>query len=80
MNPEGNEVDASVATTGVKIVATQYGGFPIDNIAYWKEIRMLTSEGERPNGLIVAFKSGGYIEMPDVSMEEFQSLVYGEPF
>lgn len=73
-------MDATVAVTGVKIVSTPYGGFPIDNLAYWKEIRLLTADGDRPNGLIVAFKSGGYIEMPDVTMEQFQSLVYGEPF
>lgn len=63
-----------------KIVSTPYGGFPLDNIGYWKEVAMLTDKGERGTGLMVAFKMGGFIEMPDMTASQFTSLVYGEPF
>jgi hypothetical protein len=73
-------MEAHVGITSVEIVATPQGGFPTDNIGYWKEVSMLTGNGERGTGMMVSFKSGGFIEIPGMTAEQFTSLVYGVPF
>lgn len=55
------------------------GGFPVDNINYWRMEKQHTSEGP-VDVLTVYFKQGGFIWLDQTSEEEFASLVYGEPF
>jgi len=69
-----------VATTSEEIVVTEVGGFPVSNIAYWKEAEFVTSGGARVYGTIVSFKSGGFIELREMTTEQFTSLVFGIPF
>jgi hypothetical protein len=56
------------------------GGFPMDNIAYWKTHLVLDPAGQSITTLMVAFKTGGYIDLADIDEAQFTSLVYGEPY
>jgi hypothetical protein len=67
-------------TTQVNIIRLPgIGGFPSDNIGYWKVVDKLTAEGTS-KVLHVQFKSGGFIDLPDITEDQFTSLVFGEPF
>lgn len=57
------------------------GGFPVDNIAYWKITTVKTGGGE-DDVLHIQFRTGGFLDVPLVVMaeEEFVSLVYGLPY
>lgn len=64
-----------MARRAVRVVSLPEGGFPIENLAYWKEV--VTNDNRKL--LHVQFKSGGFIEL-DMTSAQFTSLVYGEPF
>lgn len=64
-----------VGEVTTRIVTTPQGGFPVDNIAYWKEIHT-ASFGKMT---VVHFKTGGFIDL-EMTPDQFTSLVYGEPF
>lgn len=57
------------------------GGFPVDNLAYWKSARKETGDGLE-TVLHVQFRTGGFIDIPTTILTEegFVSLVYGAPF
>lgn len=63
-----------------RFVVTDFGGFPVDNIAYWKMSRQYDLRHADEPVLVVWFKTGGFIEMPGVSAEQLASLVYGVPY
>lgn len=71
-------MEAHVGITSVEIVATSQGGFPVDNIAYWKEVHSLGGPGPKVM-TVVHFKTGGFIDL-EMTPDQFTSLVYGEPF
>lgn len=71
-------MEPHVGITQTEIVVTQQGGFPISNIAYWKEIHPLSDTGEEAM-TVVHFKTGGFIDLK-MTPEQFTSLVYGVPF
>jgi len=64
-----------VGEVTTRIVTTPQGGFPVDNIAYWKEVH--TSNLGKMT--VVHFKTGGFIDL-EMTPDQFTSLVYGEPF
>lgn len=55
------------------------GGFPIDNIAYWK-MRSVNMFPGSEQVLTVNFKTGGFIDLPEITEAQFTSAVYGEPY
>jgi hypothetical protein len=71
--------DAVVGEITTKIVTTPQGGFPVDNIAYWKEIKGQTGLSTPAIYTVVHFKTGGFIDL-NMTAVQFNSLVYGEPF
>lgn len=65
--------------TTMPLILTDAGGFPVDNIAYWKTDKMRTANGAE-DILLVQFRTGGFIHIPGMTIPEFNSLVYGEPY
>lgn len=64
---------------GVSVAIVQVpgvGGFPAENISYWKYEQRMTDNGLQPI-LRVQFKHGGFIELPDMTEENFAEFVFG---
>lgn len=81
MTPEGNNVtEIQAVETHAKFVRVpDVGGFSIDSISFWKVNTVTTALGVG-HVLSVYFKTGGFIDLPDIDEAQFTSLVYGEPF
>lgn len=81
MTPEGNNVtEIQAINTHAKFVRVpDVGGFSIDSISFWK-LNSTTGANGPSQVLSVYFKTGGFIDLPDVDEAQFTSLVYGEPF
>ena len=62
----------------IPMIVTDQGGFPVDNIAYWKYEKQRTDIGVQ-DMLVVQFKTGGFVHL-HMTMEDFNSLVFGEPY
>jgi hypothetical protein len=66
-------------TSNVIVRLPDVGGFPVDNINYWRIEKQHTTDGP-VEVLTVYFKQGGFIWLDSITEQEFASLVYGEPF
>lgn len=64
-------VDTSVRFVNIHGV----GGFPVSNINYWRVFDKLTDTGP-VKMLCVYFKEGGFIELPEMSEEDFAAQVF----
>lgn len=54
------------------------GGFPVSNLAYWHNTTRRDANGEDERILHIQFLSGGFLELPDTTEEEFSAQVYGQ--
>lgn len=66
-------------TPVVDAIVTEAGGFPVDNVGYWK---MVPKFGDSEGAMILTvwFKSGGFLEVPDMDATQFASLLLGIPY
>lgn len=69
----------SIETRAKFVRVPDVGGFSTDNISFWK-LNSVTGPKGPAEVLSVYFKTGGFIDLPDVDEAQFTSLVYGEPF
>lgn len=68
-----------VADTVIRFVNVEnVGGFPVSNIAYWRETTRRGPSGEDERILHIQFLSGGFLELPDTTEQEFAAQVYGD--
>lgn len=68
----------AVSETLVRFITVSgVGGFPVDNIAYWRMESSYNNDGDKTESLMVYFRTGGFVSIPDMSAEEFATFVYG---
>lgn len=71
--------DVTAFVTENRFVESPAGGFPVNNIAYWKQVGRTSHDGTSEMVLVVHFRTGGFLEL-NITPAEFTSLVYGEPY